>query len=119
MSDTTKVEIPTWKSMDKTHKTWVKEISEYFAAIGEHRLLDKELAPSEPEAELPEVGTPAAFIARVIKHPRAAELVTMAGFTLPAAQIRNPKEEDVDDGALAQYQRNVRRYNKKIEKHTT
>ena len=41
MSDTTKIEIPTWKSMEKTYKVWFKELQAYFAAIGEHRVLDK------------------------------------------------------------------------------
>ena len=44
-----KVELPVWKSMDKTYKSWFEEIREYFAAIGEHRLLEKDLAPKEPE----------------------------------------------------------------------
>ena len=73
MSDTIKVELPTWKNMTKTHKTWMKEIGEYFAAIGEHRMLDRALAPTEPAPEFPEVTTPEAFIARVTKHPSAVE----------------------------------------------
>ena len=80
MSDTVKVELPTWKNMDKPHKTWLKEINEYFAAIGEHRVLRKELAPTEPERQCPEVGTPEAFLARVCKHPQ--DLVGFAGMTL-------------------------------------
>lgn len=116
MSDTVKVELPTWKNMDKPHKTWLKEIHEYFAAIGEHRVLHKELAPKEPELQYPEVGTPEAFLARVCKHPKAMELVAMAGMTLTATQLRGLKVEDVDDGALQQYQRNVKRHNRKLEK---
>ena len=53
MSDTVKVELPTWKNMTKTHKVWIKEIGEYFAAIGEHRVLDKALAPTAPMSEYP------------------------------------------------------------------
>ena len=83
MSDTIKVELPTWKNMDKPHKVRLKELKEYFAAIGEHRILSKDLAPTAPEAEYPEVGTPEAFIARVTKHPRAAELVVLAGQPFP------------------------------------
>ena len=60
MSDTVKVELPTWKNADKPHKVWLKEINEYFAAIGEHRILSKDLAPTAPEQQYPEVGTPAA-----------------------------------------------------------
>ena len=54
MSDTTKIEIPTWKSMEKTYsKVWFKDIQAYFAAIGEHRVLDKNLAPEPPGPDLP------------------------------------------------------------------
>jgi len=113
MSDTIKVELPTWKSMTKTYKTWFKEIGEYFAAIGEHRVLDRNLAPTEPPPEFPEVSTPEAFIARVTKHPSVTELMAMAGLTLTATQIRALKVEDIDDGILSQYSRNVRRHNKK------
>ena len=33
MSDTVKVELPTWKSMDKPHKTWLKEL-QYRSKVG-------------------------------------------------------------------------------------
>ena len=73
MSDTIKVEIPTWTDMSKTHKVWIKELQAYFAAIGQHRILDKSKAPTMPDAEFPEVTTQEAFIARVTKHPRASD----------------------------------------------
>ena len=81
MSDTIKVEIPTWTDMSKTHKVWIKELQAYFAAIGQHRILDKSKAPTMPDAEFPEVTTQEAFIARVTKHPRASDLVAMAGYS--------------------------------------
>ena len=108
---TTEVELPTWDSMKKPYKEYEQQLTEYFTAIGDGELLNKDKKPTATATYLPVVSTAEAFIVKCKGHSQAELLVSMAGLEKTAAQIRSLKESELDQDAPEQYKRRVKRHN--------
>lgn len=114
---TTKVELPTWGSMKKSYKEYAQQLTEFFTAIGDDDLLDKEQKPDVSTIMyLPVVSSAEAFITKCKGHEQEELLVQMTGLAKSAAQIRNLKDSDLDEDDIDMYRRQVKRHNDKQDK---
>ena len=110
-----KEELPLWGEKD-TYKTWYERIEEYAGGKRLGHVLDQSNEPGPEPEEYVVARTAKNFIARVKPQDNALEMCEAAGLTLTAAQLRNLKEDDIDDDVLEQYAKAVRRQDKKIDK---
>ena len=96
------------------HDEVAQQLTEFFTAIGDDDLLDKEQKPDVSTIMyLPVVSSAEAFITKCKGHEQEELLVQMTGLTKSAAQIRNLKDSDLDEDDIDMYRRQVKRHNDK------